>query len=467
MKRHLTTHTKYLTLGLFGLAAIAASSGFWAHAAEPTSAPATATAPATSTAPSTQTAAIAKALDQLLPDLSAPDYATREAANQQLAKLGPDALPALRQRLPEVHDAETRTRLTALVDKLEEDEALSPTLVSLDVKNSSIDDVVDALARQTSFPLKAWPERGFRNGNPAVTLHVERQPLLAVLARISEQSPLRPAEMGDRSGMTLNIGNRMPLRLAHYGSFAIGLNSIDRTYNVDLNETPGAEQIQKRFAVSMTIYGDYKLQVLESPTRARLTTAVDDKGNSLVPPSTNHDQLLTENSFGGHEWGVSADLLYPDAPGTTIKKLQGEFRARVTTRTAQIRFSDLKKANETQPLDGMQVNFVSFKQPSAGSWSVSLTFRVANMPLASFHRLFDADRRLHVQLLDEHDKCVTESNGYGGGGDDKERTYEFSFYVNNPGNKKPALVPTKLQVTIPVAEKEITIPFEFKDIPIP
>jgi hypothetical protein len=66
-----------------------------------------------------------KRVARLIADLDADDFAAREKATDDLAKLGAPAGPALRKALEETRSAEARRRLELLLEKLKES-ALSP-----------------------------------------------------------------------------------------------------------------------------------------------------------------------------------------------------------------------------------------------------------------------------------------------------------------------------------------------------
>src|SRR4051794_5499966 len=74
----------------------------------------------------------------LIARLGASKYAVREEAAVALEKLGPEAVPALREAL-ESRDPEVRTRAGLLLAKIDSDLMTRPTQVELDFQDRPLD----------------------------------------------------------------------------------------------------------------------------------------------------------------------------------------------------------------------------------------------------------------------------------------------------------------------------------------
>src|SRR4051812_47892529 len=88
--------------------------------------------------------------DALIARLGSPRYADREAATAALRRLGPAALPALRSARS-ARDAEVRARAAALLERVESELMVRPTLVRLDYRDRPLAEVVKDLGRQTGI----------------------------------------------------------------------------------------------------------------------------------------------------------------------------------------------------------------------------------------------------------------------------------------------------------------------------
>ncbi len=463
---------------------LAAASAAWGEEPAMVLGTASATAPATAAATGPATlpqgnlvaaqAALAEKIDAILPQLSADTFAVRDAAAKQLDELGLAALPILRERLDTLRDAEIKARVGNLIARLEEEAAIAPTLVSLDLKNAGIDDALDVLAKAVPFPLTRWPERGFggRN-NSTVTLHLENQPFWLVVQKLSVQVPIRPMSMGgNESGIRFQVGDAFPCRVIISGAFAVAATAVDRQYHTKLDTEPGAEETTKTFTISLSSFSDPRLYVLRQPARAVLTTALDDKGNNLIPQGPATGELTTNNYWGSSETNFTVPLRYPDAPGDMIKTLKGELHAIVQTRTAAVDFDDLKRKNLTKNLAGMEVVFNGMTTQNANGFAVQLKLRPGTMAKEAWASIYDSSRRsLTLRLLDAKGHTAAVAGGYGGGGNNQELSYMYNFYVpqTSGGNVKEDAPgpPAKLRLEVTTKEKDVTLPFEFKDLPIP
>ena len=436
-----------------------------------------ATLPATRPQLTPEQQALGEKIDALLPQLSAGTFTVRDAARKQLDQLGLPALPLLRQRLPGLHDPEAAARVTARIQALEEEDALNPTLVTLDIKDASIDDVVDALAKAVPFPVNRWPDSGF-GGRDAqnLTLHVENQPFWQVIAKISSQQPLRPMFMGgDQTGVRFHIGAAFPHRVVCSGAFAVAATSLNREYHANIDTEPGAEQSGKSFSLSLVVFADPRLNILAPPARAVLLSALDEKGNSLIPKDAPAGPLTSSNNWGNAETSITVPLHYPDNPGATIKTIKGELHALVQTRTETIVFDDLKLKKETRNLHGMEVVLEGFSTRDPNAYDAHIILRPGTMDPDQWKEIHNNTRRgLLVSLLNAQDKLAADCDGYGGGGSEREMSYNYSFSVRNrpalngaPAKPNPADAPAKLRLELSTKQKEVTIPFEFKDLPLP
>jgi hypothetical protein len=98
-----------------------------------------------------------KRIDQLIKQLASDDFTEREQAHKELAKIGPAAIPALREaaKSPE---AEVKRRAADLVSHLEEllksAKHLAPKKVHLKFKDVSVVDAVADLSKQSGYPIQ-------------------------------------------------------------------------------------------------------------------------------------------------------------------------------------------------------------------------------------------------------------------------------------------------------------------------
>ena len=122
-----------------------------------------ATAPATRPALNWDDAA---AVQRLVQDLGADDFAVRERGQKLLDAIGPDQYQKVQALADKVTDVEAKARLTARADALAIAWALRTPSLSLDVKEATLDQVAAAFSKGLGVPFTANP--------PAVAYRDER-----------------------------------------------------------------------------------------------------------------------------------------------------------------------------------------------------------------------------------------------------------------------------------------------------
>src|SRR4051812_16972747 len=90
----------------------------------------------------------AAAVDDIVRNLGDGDFSVREAAEQQLEKLPPESLAALRAAEARTNDKEVIVRLRAAIAAVELRGLLHPPALSLDIKDASLGHVAKALNAQ-------------------------------------------------------------------------------------------------------------------------------------------------------------------------------------------------------------------------------------------------------------------------------------------------------------------------------
>lgn len=425
------------------------------------------------TGPSTQNSDTEQTLDQLIPELGAPDFTLRQAAAHEIGKLGGDSLPALRHHLSQEPDTEIHARLTTLIQQIETQDALKPTLVTLDVDHLPLRETIAELSRQSGFPIDMSPDNdsGGLKQYPPVTLHVVKQPLLKVLQQIAEQSPIEPLRAGDNNGgMSILLGSHLPPRIYATDTCLVTLYAIYHSSDIKLTDEPGTEQINKYFYLTFKIYADPKLQIVEEPFETHLTTAIDNQGNNLLPTSKTNQSFTRKPPTGHHIFASTANLSYPVHPGTLIKKLRGEIHVVAQTQSSSVQFENLNQPNQIQNMNGVKITLETFKTQTPNYWTAKLHFRRDGISPENFQKLFPTNSAssLQLKLLDNNHGLITVSKIISGVGQaNTEYAYEYGFYRHSENPQKARFTPSTLRISYTTKQEDLTIPFEFKDIPMP
>src|SRR2546421_167997 len=99
---------------------------------------------------------------QLIKQLGSPKFAVRDRAKKELESMGTAALEALR-KAAKSEDMETSRRAGELVKKLEDkislDNLLQPKKVNLKLRDVTVQQAVDELAKQSGYPIQIDGDR--------------------------------------------------------------------------------------------------------------------------------------------------------------------------------------------------------------------------------------------------------------------------------------------------------------------
>ncbi|MGO9467713.1 MAG: hypothetical protein ACLQIB_37990 [Isosphaeraceae bacterium] len=301
----------------------------------------------------------------LVNKLGAARYSEREAAALALIRLGRVALPALRDsRL--AADLEIRTRSQNLIRKIEGSLLVEPTKVRLDCDDLPINEVVQTLNRQVGFRVALYPENLPRWKSERITIHdSEAINFWQVVDRLCDladlqYNPILQGYAGHREPIfTLTAAAvRASTPNSDFGPFRVSLLALH--YQRDVSFTGGAmlrvEQrlgngrparrapreparpnpvLNVQFTAQLQVVGEPRLSVQQTAP-PRVVEAVDDRGNSLIPPANENPAFNRFSGYFGMASGpvmqVQAGLHRPVDAGATIKKLRGAIPVAVSSR---------------------------------------------------------------------------------------------------------------------------------------
>jgi hypothetical protein len=478
--------TRLLRPVLAAAAAAAAMLAFAASArAQSTTAPAStrpastrpATPQAAATAPTPQAATATTAATRPVADPADPAFAAavkglgaeswkqRQAAQETLVRFGEDAVPRLTQLARSADDEEVRTRAGAALRQVEENALVGPSTLTLHFKDARPRDVFAAIAKQARCEFPTTPPNLWeQNPGAPVTVDVERVDFWTAFKDVCQKTGCYPTQGGMDRRMTLqqNPG-------ATYwngpsvtsGPFLVVANRIHRANSVDLTN-PAA--VQHEFTLALSTFVEPKIRVVQANFYADVDEAVDDRGNSLVPT----DRIYGTMSSGQQwMWNATARLHYPDPPnaGTRIARLKGNLKFQIQTRSETLEIPEILTArNVTKRIAGRRVVFKELKK-TGEQYEVQLTI----------HRDGLSDREWNatqnpgysIRLLDR-DGHALAANGWGSssGGPTMTYTVNYTRTVWN-GQRNTVGEPHRLVWEIPTETRDVSVPFEFKNLPIP
>jgi len=330
----------------------------------------------------------------LVEKMGSASYAEREAA-KALESLGIKALPALRSALKS-KDAEVRLRARTMINKIEGDLLVQETLVRLDFKDATLDEIFKTLSKQAGFtvsltsvgpmnfgmakerislqdskPVPFWKaiDRVFEAAHLGYQVQqgfqqrmmlgqTGPQPDLVLVPQAdlpsqpkSDHGPFRVSvtTLSYHSQVSFQASGRMNAQLRAAANRDLARRSIKGVLLPAEKSRPGAKTPRSEIdgekaeaGPARTVQFSVHLQILPEPRMTlsqagpvQLLEAVDDLGNSLLP--TSNGVAMPVGNLGFPTQGILAvnstvQLHRPEAPGGLVKKLRGTVEVSVSAR---------------------------------------------------------------------------------------------------------------------------------------
>jgi hypothetical protein len=226
--------------------------------------------------------------------------------------------------------------------------------------------------------------------------------------------------------------------------------------------------VDRKVSIQINTFIEPSVTMSQVSYQAVIEEAVDDNGNSMIPPQQD-DSGRHMQSSRGISWHGNFSLPYPATnPGKRIVKLKGHLPATLNLASEPIEIADPLKAQETTKTVGgkRKVTFKSLKKEGE-SYAMELTFYRDDTDQRQFHEIFN--ETITLKLTDAQNRQYRYHNS-GGQGSGDTITRRFTF---QPPPKRTsaeaggASEPVKLVIEVPTGRQEIAIPFELVDLPLP
>jgi len=329
----------------------------------------------------------------LVEKMGSASYAEREAA-KSLESLGSKALPALRSALKS-KDAEVRSRARIMINKIEGNLLVQETLVRLDFKDATVDEIFKSLSKQAGFtvslasggpmnfgltnerislqdskPIAFWkaidrvfaaahlgyhvqqgyPQRmmpGQPGPRPDLVLvpqpdllsqpksdHGPFQVIVTMLSYHSQVSFFAPGRMIGQSRAANGALTKLAMKGARSPLEKSRVGAVGSNSGTDAAKAGDDPARSVQFTVNLQFLPEPRMTLSHLGT-VQLVEAVDDRGNSLLQATTSERMPSGGMGFftpGAFGLNSSVPLRRPDAPGRLIKKLRGTVELSVLAR---------------------------------------------------------------------------------------------------------------------------------------
>lgn len=423
----------------------------------------------------------------LLKLLTDADGAARKTAADGLVAMGAGAKPAIEEFAKKADDRKAKLRAEGVLARIDNAIAesaapnanapgsvannLAGTLITLDLVDVDAADAFDALFAQAKSEYATQPSNALtdKDNIAPVTLKYDKAPFWTVLRDLCKQTGLNLYNTGEATNrlMFSTSGDRewqsSPSVVS--GAFLISARSINFNQSINLARP---DDSNTSLSVQFNAYPEPSLRVVRSNYQLKLDEAVDDEGNSLLPPSDNNSGW---NSGRQSVWNFQSPLDPKAATGNKITKLRGTATFGAIAESVRIEVPDAMNVKDFKQKAGqVQVAIKDLKKRDGGGNSYeqyTLRIAITRPPRNNDNEMFNYGPQ-GLRVLDAKGRELS-GQGYSGGGggpEGHEYTMTFGRYSRGGDGEKPG-VPDKIVWEIPTKIVDVKVPFEFKDLPLP
>ncbi len=425
----------------------------------------------------------------LIAQLSSDDWSARQAAQDQLVAAGSRAVDALRAAIDQSSDEEVRQRGSAALALIAENDAVGPSMITLHEKDVLPRQLFADLSKQSGvnlepYPSELWDMRQW----PTVSIDIDNQPFWTAMRALTDVTGIDLRQWNDHLNLMQSGNGQRAGRVYVSGPFQISLLSAMRTQSINYGVN---EQVNSNFQLTFAAMAEPKLGVLRSSYLAKIDEATDDQGNSLLAgaklpgmidravrqlANRQMEAAMSMNGGGGF-WNFTSNMDFPLDAGRRLALLRGSIGVVLRTASEAVEVPDLLTADNVVRLAGgwkftvlrlkkvenryeLPVSIAWQGGPRVNSGQVNI---VADSGITSL-KLFDAEGK----------QFPNGGMQTSGNGQVEQCTFLFNANSSEAGNaravggaRQKVGEPAKAAWRVATEMKEIRVPFEFKDVPLP
>jgi hypothetical protein len=369
--------------------------------------------------------------------------------------------------------------------------------LKLDMESATADEVAEEIKRQSG--LEVTPDGNLRGDEAKVQRFWVRAEGELWPAVMSWQRDFKGKKEGEnRLHLRRDYNNRSRWMLSPWGHSQSGrllqvgpctlvasYISLNRSRSISLDPDAEPEQtkpspLQSSVSIQSNVVVDPKFSPLLMGMLAEVESATDDKGRALKPQE-NHNSPQYDDEHSSY---LHFSLGGPEEDTKRIASLKGTLRLAVLTKREkwEIDLAAPPKAAQTWKSGGTEVSMrFDGLAPRLNGWTAR--FHVTRKDPGP-RRMFKANREHSwgISLGEYHDTArairvlnaqgqTLPSNGSESRSSEHEgvRSLDLEINISRDG-EGPDLErgePAKIIVDVPMEWREVRVPFEFKDLPIP
>jgi hypothetical protein len=387
----------------------------------------------------------------LIVELSSSDFAHREQAEDAIVARGTVAVPAITQTLATTQDVDLKERLQSALSRIDREQMLLPTLVTLDRTFPTPLDAFTAVAKATGLTVEVRPEAAELANAPApVTIKVTDEPWLALLDRTIVVTGIGAQVDEDRVVLTKQdqIPRDRPTAVA--GSVMVVAEAGRRRAARDLARDVDSGSS----SLTLLLASEPKTRFRGNGPAVIIKRALDAEGNAIANNQRGQFSRQTARQ-------ARATVTFPGQRFGKVALLEAELVGEIVSRTEEVRVDDLTKLPATlTPAMSSEIKLLSMEQNSS-SWVITATSEIARRPNAGPVELDAAIKSQTFEVLDQNGKamaCTMRQTTNSGS--------QVGLQLTVTSNDATAR-PTKVRWLVASQTREVKIPFVLHDMPMP
>ncbi len=411
-------------------------------------------------------------------ELGSNRFPAREEAMTALARAGAPALAPLAEAAKS-GNPEVRRRAAELIDRIEANQALAPTWVTLQLRDVPVPEAVEALARQCRVRLELMPQQGPAREQlegKRITLEPGRVPFWDALERLCQAGGLTYTS---RTAKTLELqpadgAPRPPTAVS--GAFRLRVTGMNYARSLNLNLVPGttpARSESMNVSIDVLCEPHVALLAIGAP---QFTEATEEEGRNALsgaPAGQGYTRNPYYHGAAPMQPLVTSVPLRPSTrPAAKLITLKGNLPVEVLGQRKPLLVVDdiLNTKEKVFKGEGDLVLMFIHVQDQAGGRNGQIRFALSGLeksqPVLDRRQYGDTEAyRPHFEVTDAAGNPLQLSlslNQQGGERQDRG-VLDGGFYYSAQGNTGPAA----RFVFHAFKRFHANIPFEFRDVPMP
>jgi hypothetical protein len=398
----------------------------------------------------------AAAVRALVRELDAPQRTARDDAEKRLIEVGVPALEYLPApgTAPTAESSDRINRVRKALYRLQVEASVGASNVSLDVKDASLDQVLDEINKQTGNQLVDYRRQfGQRAGDDKITLRLDKRPFWQALDELLATQKLEIYHFSGEDGLAIvTAGDVHPQKppVAYSGAFRVEAEQMTAVRRLN---SDGSD-----LQIDLSAAWEPRLKPMFLTASMAKISATDDAGNALVmsnpdlnmeiPPQGKSSRVEVAINFVGPPRGVK-----------TIARLRGTIDVLLPAELHEFRFTKLDGGRQTRQgaavtvtIERARINNEVLEVP------LRLSYENAGNALES-HRAWFYKNPAYLESPDG-EKIAPGTIELARQSDD-EIVLNLLFGVEGDWKKHALVYQTPADiVTVPVE-------FEFRDLPLP